>query len=201
MPCKRHAKSMFWGGCLNNILDSQAKVFSKVQRSHNNDPIVKLGSLGHNSLEYCTYLSSPWPWAIIPINIMGSSQIILFTTYNLRSANFKWSILSWITHRNSSLDHIDSNLQIWYKLLHNSWCKKCFLNFNSYSLASLLFLTNFDIKSFSDLHILHFAKTKPLFFTSTLRWCLFLNLLIIDYEIPQMFNSLLIYKNVIQKSD
>jgi hypothetical protein len=201
LPCKRHAKNMFWGGCLNNILDSQTRAFSKVQRNHNTDPIVKLGSLGHNSMEYWAYLSSPWPWAIIPINVMGSPQIIFFATYNLRSAIFKWSIFSWITHKNSSLDYIDLNLQIWYKLLHNTWCKICFLSFNSYFLASLLFLANFDIKSFSDLHIIHFAKTKPFFLTSTLRWCLFLNLLIVDYEIPQMFNSLLIYENVIQKND
>ncbi len=138
MLCKRHAKNVFWGRCSNNILDAQARAFSKVQRTCNNDLIVKLGTLDHNSLEYCTYLSSPWPWAIIPINVMGnypSAQIILFDTCDLGNAIFAWSILSWITHRNSSLDPTDLDLQIWYKLLHNYWCKKCFFNFNSYSLT------------------------------------------------------------------
>jgi hypothetical protein len=34
-----------------------------------------------------------------------------------------------------------------------------------------------------------------------LKWCLLLNLIITNYEIPLMFNSLLICKNVIRKSD
>jgi hypothetical protein len=34
-----------------------------------------------------------------------------------------------------------------------------------------------------------------------LKWCIFFNLLIIDYKIPPMFNSLLIYKNVIRIND
>jgi hypothetical protein len=130
-----------------------------------------------------------------------SPQIIFFATYNLGSVVFTWSILSWITQKNSSLDHISFDLQIWYKLLHDSWCKRCFLNFCSYSFASLLFLPNFDIKSFSDSHIIHFAKIEPLFLTLTLRWCLFLNLLIADHIILPMFNSLLICKNVIRKNE
>jgi hypothetical protein len=118
------------------------KTFSKVWRSHNKDPIVKLGSLSHNSLQYCAYLSLPWPWAIIRIQVMGnclSPQIILFTTYNLGSAIFTWPILSWITHKNSSFSHIDLDFQVWYKLLHDSWCKSCFFNFSSYSLTSCNF--------------------------------------------------------------
>jgi hypothetical protein len=34
--------------------------------------------------------------------------------------------------------------------------------------------SNFDTKSFKYSHKEHFAKTEPLFLTSTLRWCLFL---------------------------
>ncbi len=64
--CKKCAKNAFWRRCSNNILDSQAGAFCKVQRSRNNDPIVKLGSLGHNSLEYCAYFSSQWSCAINP---------------------------------------------------------------------------------------------------------------------------------------
>jgi hypothetical protein len=155
--------------------------FPKFKEVFKNNPIVKLRSLGHNSLEYYTYLSSPWPWVIILVNIMGncpSPQINLFTTCNLGSVVFAWSILSWITQRKSFLDYTNLGFQVSYKLLHDFWCKRCFLNFNLYSLASLLFLSNFDKKSFNDSHTIHFAKTKPLFFTSTLRWCLFLNMLI-----------------------
>jgi len=195
-------KACFWKWCSNNILDLQAGVFSKIQKSPNKDPIVKLGSLGHNLLEYCANLSMPWPWTIIPVNILGncsSPQIILFATCNLGNVVFTWSILSWITQKNSSLECTYLDLQVWYKLLHNSWCKRCFLNFSSYSFASLLFFPNFDIKSFSDSHTIHFVNTKPLFLTSTLRWCLFLNLFIVNCKIPPMFNSLLICENVIQK--
>ncbi len=127
-----------------------------------------------------------------------SPQIILFATCNLGSVVFTWSILSWIMHRNSSLECTYLDLQVWYKLLHNSWCKRCFLNFNSYSLTSLLLFPNFDIKSFSDWHIVHFVNIEPLILTWTLRWCLFLNMLIVNYKIPPMFNSLLLCKNVIQ---
>jgi hypothetical protein len=52
----------------------------------------------------------------------------------------------------------------------------------------------------SNSHIIHFTKIDPLFHTSTLKWCLFLNLLIANGEIPSMFNSLLIYKNVMRKN-
>ncbi len=84
-------KNVFWGRCSNKILDSQTRAFSKIQKHRNKYPTVKLGSLGHNSLEYCAYLSSPWPWVIIPIKVMGncpSPQIILFATYNFGNAIF-----------------------------------------------------------------------------------------------------------------
>jgi hypothetical protein len=183
-------------------LDPQARIFSKVRRSYNKDPIVKLGFLSHTSMEYYVYLSSPWPWAIIPVNIMSNypnPQIILFATCNLGNAVFTWSILSWIMHRNSYLECKYLDLQVWYNLLDNFWCKRCFFNFNWYSLASLLLFPNFDIKSFSDLHVVHFVNIEPLFLTSTLKWCFFFNLLIVNYKISPMFNSLFIYKNVIQK--
>ncbi len=38
-PYKRPMKSAFWGGYSNNILDSQAKAFSKVRRSDNKDEL------------------------------------------------------------------------------------------------------------------------------------------------------------------
>jgi len=98
---------------------------------------------------------------------------------------------------NASLDLTDLHLQLWYNLLHDSCYKRCFLNFISYFLISLLFLPNFDIKSFSDSHKEHFAKIEPFFITSTLKWCLFFNLLIAKCEIFPMFNSLLNCENVI----
>ncbi len=94
-----------------------------------------------------------------------SPYIILFTTCKLEDAIFAWSILSWITYKNSSFDHIDSDLQVWFKLLHDYWCKRCFFNFSSYSFASLLFFPNLNIKSLKDSHVIHFAKVGPLFHT------------------------------------
>jgi hypothetical protein len=44
--------------------------------------------------------------------------------------------------------------------------------------------------------MVHLAKTNPLFLTSTFRCYFFLNLLITDYEILPIYNSLLIYKHV-----
>jgi hypothetical protein len=128
-----------------------------------------------------------------------SPKIILFATCNLGSVVFTSSILSWIMYRNSSLECTNLDPQVWYKLLHDSWCKRCFFNFSSYSLVSLLVCPNFDIKSFNDSHIVHFAKIELLFLTSTLRWCLLLNLPIIAKKIPPMLNSLLIFENVIRK--
>ncbi len=152
-PSNIRAKNEFRGGCSNNNFDSKIRVTSKVCNNHNKDPIVKLGSFSHNLLEYCAYLSSPWPCVIIPVRVMGNCprpNIILLHTYNLGSIVFAQSILSWIMHRNSSFDCIDSILQVWYKFLHDSWCRISFLSFASYFKASLLFFANLDIKSFRD---------------------------------------------------
>jgi hypothetical protein len=64
---------------------------SNVHKSYNKNPIMKLGLFGHNSLEYCAYLSSSCPCAIIPMRIMGncpSLDAILLYTCNLGSAIF-----------------------------------------------------------------------------------------------------------------
>jgi hypothetical protein len=87
------------------------------------------------------------------------SPIILLHICNLGNAIFAWSILSWIMQRNSSFHCIDSILQVWYKFLHDSWCKMCFLIFTSYFKASLLFFCNLDIKFLKDSQIMHFANT------------------------------------------
>ncbi len=130
---------------------------------------------------------------------MGTSELHPhFVVANLGNAVSTWSILSWITHKNSSLECKDSDLQLWYKLLHNFWCKRCFFNHISYFLASLLFFPNFDIKSLNDSQIVHFVKIDLFFLTSTLKWYLFLNMLITNWKIPPMFNSLFIYENIIK---
>jgi hypothetical protein len=201
-PCNRWTKNTFCRGCLNKIFYSKIWASSKAQKRHNNDPIVKLGSFGHNSLENYTYFSSPWPCTVILVRVMGncpSLEFILFITWNLRSTTFARSILSWITHMNSSLDCTNSDLQIWYKLLQASWCNICFFNFNSYSFISFLFLSNLDIKSFNDSHTIHLANIDLLFYTSMLRWGLFFNLLIVDWNIPPMLNFLLLYMYIIMK--
>ncbi len=131
--------------------------------------------------------------------LFPSPKIILFFIWNLRSVIFAWSIFSWITHRNSSLDYTNFDLQVWYKLLQDSWCNICFLNFNSYSFASLLFLPNLDIKSFNDSHIVHLANINLLFQTSTLRWCLFSNMFIDNWNILPMFNFLFTCMYIIMK--
>jgi hypothetical protein len=131
--------------------------------------------------------------------VMGncpSPNIILLHTYNLRNIVFAWSILSWIMHRNSFFDCIKSILQIWYKFLHDSWCKICFFSFASYFIASLLFFLNLDIKLFRDSQTVHFANTNLHFHTSTFRWCFFFNLFIANLEIPPMFNSFFIYQPI-----
>jgi hypothetical protein len=43
----------------------------------------------------------------------------------------------------------------------------------------------------------HLAKTNPRFCTSTFKWCLFFNLFMVDWKIPPMLNSLIIYNNKI----
>jgi hypothetical protein len=50
-PHNIRAKNEFYGGCSNNTFDFETKVISKVHNSCNKDPIVKLGSFGHKSLE------------------------------------------------------------------------------------------------------------------------------------------------------
>jgi hypothetical protein len=120
-----------------------------------------------------------------------SLDIILLHTYNLGNVVFTWSILSWLMHRNSSINHTDFILQIWWV---STWflVQICFLIFASYSKPSLLFFPNLDIKSFGYSQIVHSTNTNPYFHTSTLRWCLFLNLFIANWKIPPMFNSLFI---------
>jgi hypothetical protein len=125
---------------------------------------------------------------------LSKTNIILLHTYNLGNIFFAWSILSWIMHRNSSFDCIDSVLQVWYKFLHEYWCRICFLSFASYFKTSLQFFSNW-ISSPSRIHkIVHFANTNPCFHTSTFKWSFFLNLLIVDWKIPPMLNYLLIYQ-------
>jgi hypothetical protein len=143
---------VLWG-CSNNNFNFEIGAASKVRKSNNKDPIVKFGSFGHNSLEYCAYPSSPWLCTITLIRVMGncpSLDIILLHICNLRSIVFAWSILSWIMHRNSSIDHTNYVLQVWYKFPHDFWCNICFFNFASYSRASLLFFPNLVIKSSKD---------------------------------------------------
>ncbi len=196
-PCKRRVNNGFCGVCSNNNFDSKIGTTSNVCKSRNKDTIVKLGSFGHNSLEYCAYFSSSCPYAIIPMKIMSncpSPYIILLQTCNFGSAIFAWSVLSWIMN-SSFFNHIDYILQVWYKFLHNFWCKICFINFPSYSLT-LLFFPTFNIKSLKDSQTMHLANTNLCFRTSTFRWCLFLNLLMVDWEIPPMINSLLICNNI-----
>jgi hypothetical protein len=129
-----------------------------------------------------------------------SPSIILLHICNLGSTVFAWSISSWIIHRNSSFDCINFVFQIWYKFLDDYWCKICFFNFTSYFKASLLFFPNLDIKSLRDSQIVHFINTNPRFHTSTFKWCIFLNPLIIDWKIPPMFNSLLFANHKLQKT-
>jgi hypothetical protein len=195
-PYNIRAKNEFYGGCSNNNFDFETLAAPKVHNSRNKDPIVKLGSFGHNSLKYYAYSSTPWPCTIIPVRVMDNCprpNIILLHICNLRSIVFAWSTLSWILHRNSSFDHTNFILQVWYKFLHDSWCMICFLNFASYSRASLLFFPNLDIvlQGFTNNA---FGKHSPRFHTLTFKWCLFFNLLITYWEIFPMFNSLLIYQ-------
>jgi hypothetical protein len=114
-PCNIHAKNQSCGGCSNNTFDSETWATSKLCKSHNKDPIVKLGLFGHNSLKYYAYLSSPWPCTFILVRVMGNCPnpyIIFLHICNLGSAIFAWSILLWIMHKNSSFDHTNSILQV-----------------------------------------------------------------------------------------
>jgi hypothetical protein len=163
---------------------------------------VKLGSFGHNSLEYCAYISFPCPCVIIHVKVMGNClnpNMILLQTCNLDKAVFSRSILSWIMHRNSSFNRINFIFQMWYTIFHDFWCKICFLSFYSYLITSLLFLPTFDIKSLRDSQIVHLAKIDLPFWTSTFRWFPFLNLFMAYWKIPLMLNSLLICNKTIWK--
>jgi hypothetical protein len=74
---------------------------------------VKLRSLGQSSLEYWMKVLSPCLWVIILINVISNCpnlNTILFFISNQSKVVFKWSILSWITHKESSLNCTDSTL-------------------------------------------------------------------------------------------
>ncbi len=196
LPCNIHAKNEFYRGCSNNNSDSKTRAAFKVHNSHNKDPIVKLKSFGHNSLKYYAYLSLPWPCAIIPVRVMDNCprpNIILLHTCNLGNVVFPWFILSWTMHKNSSFNFSNSIFQVWYKFLHDYWCRICFLSFASYFRTSLLFFPNLDIRFFKDSQTMHFANIGPCFCTSTFKWCLFLNLVIANWKMPPTLNSLLIF--------
>jgi len=156
---------------------------------------VKLGSFGHNSIEYYAYISSPWPCVIIRVRVISncpSPDIILLHTCNLGSAIFAWSILSWIIHKNSSFDRIDFVFQVRYKILHDFWCRICFLAL-FHTLKPHYYSFPIWISSPSGIHKQCILQTQtPTFALFTFRWCLFFNLFIVDWKIPPMFNSLFI---------
>jgi hypothetical protein len=52
---------------------------------------MKLGSLGHNPLKYYTYLSSPWPRAIIPMRVMGSCPSLEISFWPLGTLEVQFS--------------------------------------------------------------------------------------------------------------
>jgi len=56
-------------GCSNNNVDFETRATSKVHKSRNKDPIMKLGLLGHNSLEHCACLLSMWSRVIILVRL------------------------------------------------------------------------------------------------------------------------------------
>ncbi len=161
----------------------------KVRKCYNKEPIVKLGSIAHNSFEYWTYISSPCPWAIIPIRVTcnwWNLEIILLHIWTLGRIFFVLSILSWIMQRNSTFDQTNFVLHVWYKFLHNFWCKTYFFSFTSYSITLLLCFPNLGIKSLRDSQIVHFEKIDLHFCTSTFKWCLFLSQLLANCKIPPM---------------
>ncbi len=155
-----------------------------------------MGSLSHNLLEYYAYLSSPWPYAIIPVKVTSNCptpKIILLATWNFGSVVFTWSILSWITHKFWSLSMVQAFA--WFLMQNVLFSTLVHILLHHY-----YFFPNFNIKSLKDSHTIHFTKTYPLFCRFVLKWCLFLNLFIVDWEIPSMFNFLLICKNVMKKT-
>jgi hypothetical protein len=94
-------KNAFYGLCSNKIVNSLMGSFSKVQNIYNNDPIVEFESFGQNSLEYWTYVSSPWPWAITLIKMTESLPKLetFFLHSKFKRIILEWSILSWMTQR------------------------------------------------------------------------------------------------------
>ncbi len=52
LPHISYSKNSFCSSWSNNLCDSQTRSFSKVHSRRKRDPIVKFGSLGHNSFEY-----------------------------------------------------------------------------------------------------------------------------------------------------
>jgi hypothetical protein len=92
-PCNIRAKNEFYRGCSNNTFNSETKATSKVYNNYNKDQVVKLGLFGHISLEYCAYVSSPWPCTIIPVKVISNYprlDIILLHTYNIGNIVFAW---------------------------------------------------------------------------------------------------------------
>jgi hypothetical protein len=68
---------------------------------------MKFRSLGQSSLKYWMKVLSPCPWAIISINVTNNCpnlDTILFLIWSQGKVVLKWSILSWITHKESSLN-------------------------------------------------------------------------------------------------
>jgi len=69
---------------------------------------------------------------IIPVNVTSnypSPNTILFLILTI----LDWSILSWITRKESSLDLTYSTLWVWYKHRQDSWWMLCFFNLISCS--------------------------------------------------------------------
>ncbi len=194
-PCNTCAKNEYYESCSNNNSDSETRATSKLYKNSQQKPNCEIGIVWPQLIRILCI-------SVIPMTMCyhthkGNGQLSkpkyhFLHTYNLGSTVFAWSILSWIMHRNSSFNCINSILQVWYNFLYDFWCKICFLSFASYFRASLLFFPNLDIKSFRYSHIVHFTNTNPHLGTSTFRWCLFFNLLIANWEIPPMFNSLFI---------
>ncbi len=66
------SNNSFYNSWSNSLCDSWTSSFSKVCNRHKKYPIVKLRSLGYNSFEYWTNISSPCAWAIIIMNMIGN---------------------------------------------------------------------------------------------------------------------------------
>ncbi len=108
-PCNKQAKKTFCERCSNKTFNFETRSFSKIWKRRNNDPIVKLGSFSHNSLEYCICMTMRYHTNEGNGQLSKPKNHFVFI-WNLGSAVFAWSILSWITHRNSSLDRTNFDL-------------------------------------------------------------------------------------------